>query len=279
MSELDRIADGFADLASQAGAKILDVYARGCPARAKADASPVTEADEAAEALILPGLAKLLPGVPMVAEESVSGGAKPDCRGGTFLLIDPLDGTREFLSRNGEFTVNIALVADGKPAVGAVYAPATGTLYLGGDSARRATLVAGETFEPASAHQIATRTPTPGALVAVASRSHADADTDAWLRGHAVAKVTTAGSALKFGLVAEGAADVYPRFAPTSEWDVAAGDAVLRAAGGLVLTPDGAPLCYGKAEARFLNGAFIAWGRAPDTTVRAGPGRACSGVS
>jgi 3'(2'), 5'-bisphosphate nucleotidase len=249
MTELDELALAFAGLASAAGAVIMGVYATDFEVRRKADLSPVSEADEAAEALLVPGVEKLLPGVPILAEEAVSRDGLVEV-GSEFVLIDPLDGTKEFVSRNGEFTVNIALVRDGVPVAGCVYAPALDRMYTGGTTAT------------AGGKPMTTRL-YPEALVAVASRSHRDAQTDAFLADLAVAETRSAGSSLKFCLVAEGSADVYPRFGPTMEWDTAAGDAVLRAAGGTVTNPDGTVFRYGKAGTGFRNGSFVAWGGAP----------------
>ena len=259
MTELDDLASAFAELASAAGAVIMAVYATDFEVRRKADASPVSEADEAAEALLVPGVEKLLPGVPILAEEAVSRDGLVDV-GREFVLIDPLDGTKEFVSRNGEFTVNLALIRDGAPVAGCVYAPALERMYIGGTRAYAGTMPPGAM--DAAFLQIETR-PYPEALVAVASRSHRDAQTDAFLTDLGVAETRSAGSSLKFCLVAEGSADVYPRFGPTMEWDTAAGDAVLRAAGGTVTDESGSAFCYGKADDGFRNGAFVAWGGAP----------------
>lgn len=256
----DRLADRFADLASQAGAMILTIYNSDFAVRRKADASPVCEADEAAEKIILAGLKELLPDIPVIAEESVAKGIVPQIGTSPFLLVDPLDGTLEFAGRNGEFTVNIALIERGMPVAGIVYAPIDGTLYLGGTTARRAVMPAGSRFDAAMAEPIATRQASDEPVIAV-SRSHACAATKRWAEERHAKAVITRGSALKFGLVAEGLADLYPRFTPTMEWDTAAGHAVVRAAGGDVTGPAGEPFVYGKAEAGFRNGPFIARGR------------------
>jgi 3'(2'), 5'-bisphosphate nucleotidase len=254
VSELDRLALGFADLASHAGRVIMDVYGTDFEVRRKADLSPVSEADEAAEALLVPGVERLLPGVPILAEEAVSRDGLVAI-GSEFILIDPLDGTKEFVSRNGEFTVNVALVRDGVPVAGCVFAPALDRMYVGGTTAATGAVRPG-----ADVGRLAPMTtrPYPAELVAVASRSHADEQTAAFLADLGVVSTRSAGSSLKFCLVAEGSADVYPRFGPTMEWDTAAGDAVLRAAGGSVTNPDGTPFTYAKPGAR--NGPFIAWG-------------------
>jgi 3'(2'), 5'-bisphosphate nucleotidase len=252
--DADRLAKLFADIALEAGAAIMRVYENGATARLKGDRSPVTEADEIAEAIIVERLATVLPGVPVVAEESCAKGDIPDVSDG-FILVDPLDGTKEFLKRNGEFTVNIALVDQGRPVAGCVFAPAVNALYRGGTRAmRRSGSVESE---------IRTRPYPKGRLVALCSRSHADAQSDAFLAEIGVTEREEAGSSLKFCRVAEGIADVYPRFGPTMEWDVAAGHAVLAAAGGRVLMPDGTPLRYGKSNSGYRNTAFVAWGGEP----------------
>ena len=245
-------------LARQAGAVVMAVYATGFAVRGKADASPVTEADERAEAVILAGLAALTPGIPVVAEEAVAGGVKPDVSGGRFWLVDPLDGTREFISGNGEFTVNIALIEHGLPVLGVVFAPA-----LGGAGGR---LFAGATGQGAwvedgqGQRAIRCRAPPAEGLTVLASRSHSNATAlQAFLSGRRVARLTNAGSSIKLCLLAEGKADLYPRHGRTMEWDIAAGHAVLVAAGGNVLTLDGhGPLGYGKPG--FENPNFFACG-------------------
>jgi 3'(2'), 5'-bisphosphate nucleotidase len=239
-------------IADEAGKIVLEHYAEGTEVRTKADASPVTAADEAAETLILAGLDRLAPKIPVVAEERVSQGDIPDLADGRFFLVDPLDGTKEFLTRNGEFTVNIALIEGDRPRMGVVLAPARGLAWWGlvGEGAHRQE---GDEVRP-----IGVRPRPEGGLVAIASRSHRDAATEAFLERAGVSETISAGSSLKFCLVAEGRADVYPRFGPTMEWDTAAGQAVLEAAGGRVTTPDGAPFRYQKPD--FRNGPFVAWG-------------------
>ncbi len=243
------------DIAYAAGAVILEIYAKDFAVDAKADASPVTEADRRAEALILERLAPVAPGVPIVAEESVAEGRIPDISGGRFWLVDPLDGTREFISRNGEFTVNIALIEAGRPVAGVVFAPAKNRLYVaaGPDHAWRE--VDGGPPEP-----IACRPCPADGAVAMVSRSHRSPETETWLAGRAIAEMRDAGSSLKFCTLAEGAADLYPRLGRTMEWDIAAGHAVLEAAGGSVTCLDGSPFLYGKPG--FENPHFIARGRA-----------------
>ncbi|MFP5220256.1 MAG: 3'(2'),5'-bisphosphate nucleotidase CysQ [Actinomycetes bacterium] len=258
MTELDDLARAFAQLASAAGHVVMDVYSTDFEVRRKDDWSPVSDADERAEALLIPGVHSLLPGVPVVAEESVSADGLPDVAH-EFVLIDPLDGTREFIGRRGDFTVNVALVRDGVPVAGVVYAPAKHRMFVGGTTAAAGSVAPGAEVGELAA--IRTRDyPTEG-LTAVASRSHLDVETREFLENVNPVATRTAGSSLKFCLVAAAEADVYPRFGPTMEWDTAAGHAVLRAAGGTVVHPDRTPFGYGKPGLR--NGAFIAWGRHP----------------
>jgi 3'(2'), 5'-bisphosphate nucleotidase len=258
----DRLAAGVRRIAIEAGEEILRHYsehkAGAIAVRRKDDESPVTAADEAAEVVILRELADLAPDIPAVSEESASRGVIPKI-GRRFWLVDPLDGTREFLDRNGEFTVNIALIEDGTPVLGVVYAPAKGRLWLG--------RVGGSAFEqdvdPVSGTEsaprpIRVRVPAPDGLIVVASRSHRNTKTDEYLRHYRVKDFLTAGSSLKFCLVANGEADLYPRHGDTMEWDVAAGHAVLVAAGGAVTDLDGKPLTYGKSSLR--NPWFVARG-------------------
>jgi 3'(2'),5'-bisphosphate nucleotidase len=264
MNSLQRndVAQIFAALAVKAGAIIMEVYARGCTVRVKSDASPVSEADELAEEIVLAGLAHALPGIPVIAEESAARGEIPPISG-TFILVDPLDGTKEFIGRNGEFTVNIALIFDGMPIAGAVYAPALNTLWFAGADAFRCSVAPGEALPPASAWQsLKTRAVPDHGLTAVVSRSHGDKMTEDFLAKLPVTDRQSAGSSLKFCLVAEGLADVYPRFAPTMEWDTAAGEAVLRAAGGKMVTCDHGVFLYGKTPEQYRNPSFIAWGDA-----------------
>jgi len=244
------------EIAREAGALIMRHYAGELVRREKADKSPVTIADEEAEHLIVARLADVAPGIPVVAEESAAAGTLPDVGKGVFFLVDPLDGTKEFLNRNGEFTVNIALVEHGTPTAGVVFAPAIGRLFWGSD---------GKAFEQqgdAAARPIATRVAPKEGMIAIASRSHRDRFTEELLALYPIAKLVAAGSSLKFCVIAAGEADIYPRHGPTMEWDTAAGDAVLRAAGGIVTRLDGkTPLVYGNAAEKFANQSFIAWGR------------------
>lgn len=242
-------------LMRDAGQVIMDIYATDFDVTKKGDESPVTQADQKAEAVILAGLAKIAPGIPVVAEEAVSAGNIPDVSD-RFFLVDPLDGTKEFISRNGEFTVNIALIEHGKPVLGLVYAPAIGRMFTGAAGA-------GAWVEDKDGKRaIQCRAVPAEGLTVVASRSHGDETAlDAFLGGRKVASRTNAGSSLKLCLVAAGEADLYPRLGRTMEWDIAAGDAVLRAAGGRVtVVADGADLRYGKPG--FDNPHFAASGLA-----------------
>lgn len=235
-----------------AGDIVMSVYATDFSVRGKDDASPVTEADERAEANIVPALHALLPAVPVVAEEAVAAGSMPTV-GRCFWLVDPLDGTKEFISRNGEFTVNIALVEDGRPIIGVVFAPALGRLFGGA-------VGSGAFVEDAAGRRpIRCRRPPAEGLTVVASRSHGDAAAlDAFLAGRRVAELKNAGSSLKLCLIAAGEADLYPRLGRTMEWDIAAGHAVLAAAGGHLSAIDGTDLAYGKPG--FDNPHFVARG-------------------
>lgn len=263
MTDVPVLLDGMIDLALEAGAKVMDVYARDFDVAHKDDRSPVTEADKLGEAVILAGLAKLAPGIPVLAEEAASEGRIPEL-GETFFLVDPLDGTKEFISRNGEFTVNIALIENGRPVAGVVYAPALSKLYSGSSAggAFLQKIAPGTARASAAAPEPICARPCPDTdLVAVASRSHRTPETDAFLTDCKASSFTAAGSSLKFCLLAEGAADVYPRLGRTMEWDTGAGQAVLEAAGGkvCVLGAD-APLTYCKRTRGFDNPHFVAWG-------------------
>lgn len=259
-----RLADALLAAVLEAGRVEMAHYTAGFTVETKADSSPVTIADREAEAVLLAGLASAAPDTPVIAEEAFAEGRIPAAADMLF-LVDPLDGTREFINRNGEFTVNVALVAAGRPVFGIVYAPAIGDLYatIGPDRAVNCTVPAGTRatrLADLAPRPIHTRRPDPRALVAVASRSHMTAEGEAWLARWPIAERRNAGSSLKFCLVAKGEADVYPRHGPTNEWDTAAGDAVLRAAGGMVTTLDGRPFPYGKHAERYRNGNYIAWG-------------------
>ncbi len=252
-------------LALEAGARIMQVYnSPDFEVKTKSDASPVTEADEAADALISAGLRAAFPHVALITEEQAASHA---LAAQTFLIVDPLDGTKEFVQRRGDFTVNIAYVENGVPLRGVVYAPAQRRLFY--------TLADGTAVEetgPLNADQTGPRRPIRvsrpdnAALMVVASKSHRDAATDAYIGKYAVRDMTSAGSSLKFCLVACGEADLYPRLGRTMEWDTAAGDAVLRGAGGHVVRfDDHTPLTYGKPG--WDNPFFIAY--APGVDLKA----------
>lgn len=244
-------SDAIVAIAREAGVLIESIRARGTEVRQKSDASPVTEADEAANAFIVERLAVLTPDIPIIAEESVAAGIVPEV-GERFWLVDPLDGTREFIAGRDEYTVNIALIDARAPVLGVIDLPAKGEAYLGivGDGAWR--IVDGDR------QAIAARTVPSVDPIAVASRSHGDAKTDAWLAEAGVGECVRAGSSAKFCVLARGNADLYPRFGRTMEWDIAAGHAILAAAGGNVQTLDGEPFLYAKPG--FENPGFIARG-------------------
>lgn len=249
MTDYVRLLDDISEAAREAGEAILSVVRHGFDVEAKKDASPVTVADRAAELIILAALARAAPGVPVIAEEEVAAGRIP-AHGDTFFLVDPLDGTKEFVRGGDDYTVNVGLIEHGSPRLGVVYAPASGRLH-GGSVGLGAWLDEGNGRQP-----IRTR-PRGEDLIAVASKSHLNQATMDYLAAAVgTCDYVAVGSSLKFCIVAEGAADIYPRASPTSEWDTAAGHAVLLAAGGMVDGPDGAPLAYGKPA--FLNRAFVA---------------------
>lgn len=242
------------EAALAAGRTILEIYAQGPEVMLKADCSPVTEADRRAEAIILAHLARAFPAIAVVAEEEAAAGRVPDVGETPFFLVDPLDGTKEFIARNGDFTVNIALIEKGAPIAGIVYAPACGTAYIGAEG-RAEKLTVDHAFTITERMPISVR-PCPEAPVALVSRSHNSPETLAFLDERGISERHIIGSSLKFCVIAEGRADIYPRFSRTMEWDTAAGDAVLRNAGGRVTDVQGAPLVYGKPG--FANGFFIA---------------------
>jgi 3'(2'), 5'-bisphosphate nucleotidase len=244
-------------IAERAGKIILAHYVeQEIEMRKKDDSSPVTAADEDSEAFILQALATLTPGIPVISEEAASKDGLPQGQvPPRFWLVDPLDGTKEFLSRNGEFTVNVGLIENGRPVAGVVHAPALAMTWAG---AGPGSATFSETDQKPMA--IVTRALPEAGVTVLASRRHGDAaELDAFLARYKVAELKNAGSSLKFCLVANGKADLYPRFGRTMEWDTAAGHAVLLAAGGRVETRDGKPLTYGKPG--FDNPAFIAFGK------------------
>lgn len=253
MTDYSKLIKTLLPFTKKAGDEIMEVYDNDFDHELKSDGSPVTKADKAAEKILLNGLKRYAPGITVISEENPSSHVlkAPDI----FFLVDALDGTREFLKRDGKgaFTVNIALIENNKPTLGIVYAPALKRMFYG------ATKLGA--FENESEIQVLKVSKTNP--VAVASESHRDIQTDQWLSDHKIKDTISIGSSLKFCLLACGEADIYPRFSPTMEWDTAAGDAILRAAGGMVSNLDGTPFQYGKDEYR--NGAFIArgngWGR------------------
>ena len=246
-----KLIDELAQAAQEAGEAILTIVRRGFEIESKRDTSPVTEADRAAELIILSGLARAAPGVPVIAEEEVAAGRIP-AHDDLYFLVDPLDGTKEFIRGGDDYTVNIGLIGGGTPRLGVVYAPATRRLH-GGVVGEGAWLDEGSGRET-----ICTRVK-GSEITAVASKSHLNQATIDYLEAAVgVCRYVSVGSSLKFCIVAEGEADIYARAAPTSEWDTAAGHAILLAAGGLVDGPEGAPLRYGKRA--FLNRAFVATG-------------------
>ena len=254
-----RLAGLLTDIAIRASAAILAVDFRKAGARQKADDSPVTIADAAAQAVILEGLARVAPGIPVVSEEALCDWQGKDAPQ-EFFLVDPLDGTAEFIAGRLEYTVNIALVRDGVPAIGVVAAPALGLIWRGATGHRAERLGFMSSGIGAGPDIIHARPWPPGERVAAVSRSHFDPVSATLLDRLAPIKTIESGSAIKFCRVAEGAADVYPRLAPTSEWDVAAGHALVVAAGGLVVAPDGSELRYGRANEKFRVPGFITWG-------------------
>lgn len=254
------ILEAMVAAALAAGEAVSDVYRTDFTATRKADGSPVTDADKRSEAIIVEALAPL--GLPIVAEESVQAGNVP-ALGARFFLVDPLDGTKEFVQRNGEFTVNIALVEAGIPVAGVVLAPELGTLYAGD--------AAGAWMQDKDGIPAGERRPiqvaASGPVNVVASRSHGHAALKTLVEELGIAEDVSVGSSLKFGLLATGRARLYPRFGPTCEWDTAAGQAVLEAAGGTVIDIDGTPLRYGRPERSFLNPMFVA-ASDPDLAAR-----------
>jgi len=249
MTDYARLLDDLAEAAREAGQAILDIVRRGFETESKRDSSPVTEADRAAELIILAALARAAPGVPVIAEEEVAAGRIPE-HGNTYFLVDPLDGTKEFVRGGDDYTVNIGLIEQGAPTLGVVFAPATGRLHGGGRGSGA--------WVDDGRGRIWIKTRSRGEqITAVASKSHLNQATIDYLQqAVGICDYVAVGSSLKFCILAEGRADIYPRASPTSEWDTAAGHAVLLAAGGLVDAPDGAPLGYGKEA--FLNRAFVA---------------------
>jgi 3'(2'), 5'-bisphosphate nucleotidase len=254
------LLDALTEIASRAGEAIMRVRLAGAAVRTKADASPVTEADEASDAIILDGLARTLPGITVVSEEAAQGPLTdlPEI----FILVDPLDGTREFIDGRDEFTVNIAVMRDGRPITGVVGAPALDAIWRGavGRGSERLSLRPGAGPSDASERTVLrTHAHRGGPWRAMVSRSHLDPKTEEWLTRFAAVDRMDCGSSVKFCRIAEGKADVYPRLGRTSEWDIAAGDAVLSAAGGVVLSLDGTPVRYGQVARELKVPSFVAW--------------------
>jgi 3'(2'), 5'-bisphosphate nucleotidase len=258
----ERHLDALTEIVMRAAAAILAKPAASVERRLKSDQSPVTAADEASEAIILEGLARVLPGVPVVAEESVARAA-PGPLGTSFVLVDPLDGTKEFLAGRDEYTVNLAIVTAGAPIAGIIAAPAKGLLWRGvvGGTAERMKL-------GSSGESIAIRTrAAPEKLTVATSRSHLDPTTEALLTRLPVERRFACGSSVKFCYAAQGDVDLYPRLSPTSEWDIAAGAAILTAAGGVVLDPQGRAIEFGRRAEKFLVPGFVAWGDASKSSL------------
>lgn len=262
----NEVALAFGAVALQAGKLIMAARASATGVRHKSDGSPVTQADLDADSIIRSLLPDIMPNVPVITEETFEtveaqrGAVLLD----SFILVDPLDGTREFVAGRDEFTVNIALIDAGKPIAGTIYAPALNRLYVAGTEAFRADVRPDQALPRLETMRPLTTSPVPKeGLRAIASRSHLDPATKQWLDERRVTDLRSAGSSLKFCAIAEGEADVYPRLAPTMEWDTAAGHAILLAAGGCVLGLDGLALRYGRVGAQFRNDSFVAWGQPP----------------
>ena len=271
-SEIRHLAEGLLSVALAAARVQMAHFGTGVEVERKSDHSPVTAADRQAEEIILAGLARVAPGVPVIAEEEVAAGRIPAITG-PFFLVDPLDGTKGFIKGRPEFTINIGLIEARVPVFGLLYAPALADFYvtLASNEAANARL------EPTSGvrslaecglRPLRTRVPDPHALVALTSQSHLNRATEGFLNSYNVIERRALASSLKFGLIAKGEADFYPRVGPTCEWDTAAGHAVLVAAGGAVTNIDGAPLLYGNADRAFENPDFVAWGRGPMPKTR-----------
>ncbi|MFN4183767.1 MAG: 3'(2'),5'-bisphosphate nucleotidase CysQ [Hyphomonas sp.] len=253
-------ADILASIALAAGKEIMRVYRTDFSVSHKDDHSVLTEADGLAEAIILRGLADAEPSLQVIAEEAVAGGHMPE-HGQRFALVDPLDGTKEFVAKNGEFTVNIAIIEHGRPVMGVIYVPAQQRLFVAEGPGRAwQSKAAPDGPVPSGRVPLKVRAAPTEGLTAVASKSHRSPDTDEWLGKYPIAEIKGAGSALKFCLVAAGEADVYPRLGRTMEWDTAAGQAIVEAAGGRVLTITGEPLLYGKRDRGYDNPHFVVFG-------------------
>lgn len=254
----DILAETLYETSLEAGRKIMDIFAQDFDVVYKDDKSPVTEADEAAEKIILRDLRIVAPDIPIIAEEQASAGEIPDVAD-VFWLVDPLDGTKEFVKKGTDFTVNIALIENGAPTFGIVYAPALGRMFVAKTPQTAIQMDVREGRFLGEEKTITVRDVPEKGITAVASKSHRDDQTNAFLEKLGVTDIVSTGSSLKFCLVAAGEADIYPRFGPTMEWDTGAGHAVLNAAGGTVKNPDGTIFQYKKAG--FRNGFFIAGGK------------------
>jgi len=264
-SDLKWLAEGLLGVALAAARVQMAHFAAGVAATTKADNSPVTIADHQSEDIILEGLARVAPGIAVVSEEAAAAGNIP-ATGRTFFLVDPLDGTKPFIRREPHFTINIALIEDGRPVFGLLYAPAVPDFYVTTApreawAARLAPSSEVGNLSACGLERLKTRVPDPNAVGALTSQTHMNKATRRFLDQYHVIERRAVSSSLKFGLIARGEADVYPRAGDTSEWDTAAGHAVLAAAGGTVTTFDGEPLLYGKPD--FRNPSFVAWGSAP----------------
>lgn len=263
------LADGLMEAVMKAAVVIMDHYQGDIEVMEKGDKSPVTVADQEAEAILLDALGKLAPGVPVVAEEEVAAGRIPAVLGNRFFLVDPLDGTKEFLKHNGQFTVNIGLIENGTPTMGIVYAPALGRLFYatGPGQAFAQDVEPNEGLKGIShtkSHRISARERPEGGIIALSSGSHKHEAVEEYLSQFNVIERKEMGSSLKFCLIATGEADIYPRQPQSScEWDVAAAHAVLKAAGGDVTCLDGTVFDYGHADRKFLNPGFVAHGATP----------------
>lgn len=257
--------DTLISLALNAGREIMQIYRSDFDVCRKDDDSLLTEADGLAEALILKGLAEAEPDLKVIAEEAAASGNVPE-HGARFALVDPLDGTREFVAKNGEFTVNIAIIEHGRPVMGVIYAPALDRLFVAESrSSAWQARVAPDGPAPSQGTPLRIRKAPEDGLTVFASKSHCSPQTDEWLKDYPVREHRGAGSSLKFCLVAAGEADLYPRLGRTMEWDTAAGQAIVEAAGGRVLTLDGQPLLYGKRARGYDNPDFVVYG---DVTPR-----------
>ena len=247
---LDEVISVSRELCLEGGEVAMHYYENLQKVMTKADSSPLTDADLAIDEIIVSGLQRAFPKIPIVTEERAVNHTTNHSKG-TFFLVDPIDGTREFINKSKEFTINIALIEDGKPVAGMVYAPALKRLFWGAKN-----LGSFEETNQGSPKPLAVRDTDSDALIVVASRSHLNPETEAFIAKNKVASVKNAGSSLKFCLIAAGEADIYPRFGPTMEWDIAAGHAVLAGAGGVVHTIDGAPISYGQEH--YKSPLFIA---------------------